>query len=1032
MVDTSGCIPVPHVTDAREQPLARRPIPPAAVRRPPDDGASCAAGQTSARRDGRRWTARQRTTRWVVGYGSQTRQGGLDVVKRLGEMSKVAAKNATPSPDRHDSRWERSPTRFLLPVTALLWAGSGAGSRARLNTVHTVLDHYHHPTVSSSSHASASPCARSLHVLWWWWCAIMSAAHVGARLLHLVLFLEIVTGASGSLVVSNSAALSSSAGFLASNASTTPGPPLTSSATTTATATATSTNAHTGSSAFELTYGPDDIVTLYECSSSGIVQASACSSSWVSWSTARAEFVRAHGTVYTTTTAFPSPPPLGGYTSILGRPESETTPYATCNGIPRYHGGWTSTGQLLLPTVTTNITVEVLATSIPVAFAEPQPSCCIGSTDCLALQQEWHGLNELLYPFNNTVSTWLNGPPIDYPHCETELEEIFGTSGAGDCSGCWILGENAHLYYWPQDVEEGPLCPDSYALKSPTATVHNNSGPVTAVLTYSNPMFYPNITTTTTLTSPTIYMSVENLQGRDGCHDFYGAPFPGTVFALGPKETQSALMTFPGMTDAAASSSFASIIAHQETAKYTDLFGIGYETLFQTRQKVYPIVTQLVDINMADLARPPPYLSYFLGDAGAKCIQGDYGASYFPCGTIFDKYVTPDVRLGTAVRSFRSEWASCNLDFGFDPPIALTPASSVAPFSFPSPEPTTTWASTTSFVAESVLASETAVPRSSPDPRTADVTVSGTHTTSVGAHGSIQPSLPSSTDSVSSLETPTSVDDPATPSSAAERVSVADSTTSPDIPSGTRESVITVTEVASHGVSVVATLTLAAPSALASQDSSMQSNRAGESVEPTSRPETTESPADRVIAVTELGPNGATVTTTLELTPSSPFNPPKAIDPSGDPGEMADAIYTLTEIGGTGEHITTTLTIPHGTTATEAVDPNARSFKAGEVTFITEIIQDGSSVVATFTLAAPSTAPSQHGASSELTTMAISLAAESLADAPSTTTTGDTGSSSTALASQSPSIAQSAAAANQLSALRLVLIYSACTAIFML
>nr|POE99491.1 hypothetical protein CFP56_52881 [Quercus suber] len=831
----------------------------------------------------------------------------------------------------------------------------------------------------------------------------------------------------GSVSISDSSAFSNSSSVagLPSVSLATTGPSLTSSVTTSAI------NAHDGFSTTELTYGPTEVLTLYECSSSGIVQASACSSSWLSWSIASADFVQAHGSVYTTTTAFPSPAPYMGYTSVLGRPESETAPYATCNGIPRYHGGWTSTGQVLLPSVTTNITIEILATSTSVAFNEPQPSCCIGSTDCFALQQEWHGLNQLLYPFNNTVSQWVNGQPIDYPHCETELEEIFGTTGAGDCSGCWISGENAHLYYWPQSVEEAPLCPDSYVLQSNTAIANNASRPVTAVLTYSNTDFYPNVTTTTTLTSPTIYLSVQNLQGRDGCHDFYGAPFPGTLFALGPKETQSALMTFPGMTDAAASSSFASIIAHQETEKYTDLFGIGYETLFQTRFKIYPIVTQLVDINMADLGRPPPYLSYFLGDAGAKCIQGNNVHEYFPCGTIFDKYVTPEVRLGTVVRSFRTQWASCNLDFGFDPPIALTPALSVAPFSFPSSESPMTPASTTLYTVESALASNTAMPQPTPEPKTAGITTSSSHTTMVSAHHGAQETVSTSTDPSLSLGNADDQDDSPAQSGEVEATIVLNPTTIPNA-SGVR--VIAVTEVMPDGSSALTTLTLAPSLPIASQDQWTQTNEAGEALQSSSNVEISPTPADRGVAVTELAQDGATVTTTLTGAPLSAMDPgiktgdsPVFVPDSQPTGNTPDEIYTLTEVGQNGALVTTTLSLGP---APAAGTPNSasQSIPAGDVTLATEIIQDGSTIFTTFTIVRPSTAPLQNPQDGNADTSTETAPQMSLAMDPSITTAPEI-SPTTTSASQEPSAVDNNATANRISTLCLALISAACLAL---
>lgn len=271
-----------------------------------------------------------------------------------------------------------------------------------------------------------------------------------------------------------------------------------------------------------------------------------------------------------------------------------------------------------------------------------------------------------------------------------------GNGGAGDCSGCWLIGENARIFYWPAPVEVKPegaqSCPENYVAGETNAT-YPADYTATAVVTLTSD-FVGGTATTATLTSPTVYMSIGVLQGRDGCHDFYGKSggvVGGTIFPLGPQELQSAIMTFPGMTDAAASSSYADIIAHRRTEKYTDLLGVGWQTYLTENPLNYPIVTQTVDMNPAEFGRPPPYLSYYLGNLGAYCLQGDPAGVWpegLPCDTIYDAYHTPQVRLGTLARSLDPAWATCQLDFGWDPPIALTAANAPAQITLPNPKPT--------------------------------------------------------------------------------------------------------------------------------------------------------------------------------------------------------------------------------------------------------------------------------------------------------------------------------------------------------
>ncbi|KYG43839.1 hypothetical protein M433DRAFT_330714 [Acidomyces richmondensis BFW] len=194
-----------------------------------------------------------------------------------------------------------------------------------------------------------------------------------------------------------------------------------------------------------------------------------------------------------------------------------------------------------------------------------------------------------------------------------------------------------------------------------------------------------------------MYLSVEALEGRDGCHNFYGlnsgsyAPIiAGTIMPLGPDEQSSGIMTFPGITNDAQSTSVASIIANLESDKWSDLFGVGWQTSYQL---ALPITTALVPLNPADLGRPPPLLSYYFGPAGVACLM-NYQAGPLPgglpCNTIFDGEYVPQVQVGKAANAMNPMWSTCYRDFGWDPPGALSPASSVIGPSTPHPQSATT------------------------------------------------------------------------------------------------------------------------------------------------------------------------------------------------------------------------------------------------------------------------------------------------------------------------------------------------------
>lgn len=140
---------------------------------------------------------------------------------------------------------------------------------------------------------------------------------------------------------------------------------------------------------------------------------------------------------------------------------------------------------------------------------------------------------------------------------------------------------------------------------------------------------------------------------------------PATVIPLPPGEAKSAIMAYPGITNAAQTASAVSVIANQETDKYTDFFGVGW----QTYPGQAPFTTAVVDVNFADLGKPPPAASYYLGEAGQFCMFPQYGGygvfpEGMPCNTIYDGYYSPLVQVGSAARHFQTAWASCTLNFG--------------------------------------------------------------------------------------------------------------------------------------------------------------------------------------------------------------------------------------------------------------------------------------------------------------------------------------------------------------------------------
>ncbi|KAK5720209.1 hypothetical protein LTR15_007482 [Elasticomyces elasticus] len=398
--------------------------------------------------------------------------------------------------------------------------------------------------------------------------------------------------------------------------------------------------------------------------------------------------------------------------------------YATCDGLPRYAGYVQYASMVNRSIPATASTVYGIATSTSGSFSNPAPSCIIPEPQCVAskvqhpvpsrqlltptpntfrcnsLLSNWHATNYLVFPFNTSTglhTSWPNGPPTDFPHCNASSGDYThwtnDTSLYTDGSGCWLKGAAARLFYWPEPRQEGNhSCPDgtwTIPSSAPTSPA-NATALVTRVLTLSED-YYDVPAMTITMTSPTMYLSIQDLEARDASWGFVGAPIPGiviaTVIPVAPGSLMSMIIAPPLITNEALSSSAMSVIAHREVEKYTDLFGYDWQQ-HQDGVGGPNLPLQTVAVNPADLGRPPQPLSYYFGAAGWHCLNADPIASHdqpvsaglppaMPCDTIFDDFYAPWVQIPATARS-RGGVETCNLMFGWDPPVALTAAVTAA------------------------------------------------------------------------------------------------------------------------------------------------------------------------------------------------------------------------------------------------------------------------------------------------------------------------------------------------------------------
>jgi hypothetical protein len=121
-----------------------------------------------------------------------------------------------------------------------------------------------------------------------------------------------------------------------------------------------------------------------------------------------------------------------------------------------------------------------------------------------------------------------------------------------------------------------------------------------------------------------------------------------TVVPIAPGDLVSQIIAPPLITNEALSSSAMSVIANQETEKYTDLFGYNWQQS-QSGLGGPNIPLQTVKLNPTDLGKPPQALSYYFGAAGWYCLNANPFALHnqqvsaglppgMPCNTIFNDY----------------------------------------------------------------------------------------------------------------------------------------------------------------------------------------------------------------------------------------------------------------------------------------------------------------------------------------------------------------------------------------------------------
>ena len=159
-----------------------------------------------------------------------------------------------------------------------------------------------------------------------------------------------------------------------------------------------------------------------------------------------------------------------------------------------------------------------------------------GQLPCLSLQRQygeyfyrWRRVYQPLpradVDFQGFFTSWPQGAPIDFPHCNTtgyDYVSWYNDTQLNDGSGCWLKGAAARLFYWPEPIlADNRSCPDA-TWTVPRQMAANASALVTTVVTLFETYYTEVPPTTVTMTSPTMYLSIEDLEGRGPSWAFKG------------------------------------------------------------------------------------------------------------------------------------------------------------------------------------------------------------------------------------------------------------------------------------------------------------------------------------------------------------------------------------------------------------------------------------------------------------------------------------------------------------------------------
>ncbi|KAK5700645.1 hypothetical protein LTR97_005162 [Elasticomyces elasticus] len=383
-------------------------------------------------------------------------------------------------------------------------------------------------------------------------------------------------------------------------------------------------------------------------SGQGSAYVSACNHEWSLWSSAS---YLSWGVIYSTLQ------PVTNYSASL------TT---LCDGYPRLVGNLTATGVWYTSTEADSST----------SYTGAKPTCSVDEADCLSLYKAYTTLEDI---WGSSLDTWTSDTanptpptPPDYPECTLTGT---GSQRPDTCGACTVYGGTVQLYYFPVTANASR----NMCATAPAASTACPFGPTTPLAANDS--------------SAQIATACDGHCG--GVCSYY--PFTKTSTKdTGPYTVLDGQTFYGNRAYVSYATAFATDSCGPVGGSYAGgLLTVPSSHVYSLSGWHYAVDTYAYSFNFADLNTPIPASGYLampqcdghISQSRPNPLDRLNGNYFDHCSVIIDDWFAPQLALFPEFYELDPAWSRCELALEglFDPPKALSPASSLATVTVPVP-----------------------------------------------------------------------------------------------------------------------------------------------------------------------------------------------------------------------------------------------------------------------------------------------------------------------------------------------------------